>query len=204
MVNCALQTQSCWRGVRRLCHLLVLAKKRNQRVSEIFSSLQVCRHPRIPLRKCSVHARDVDLAGPSQLGVLLRLSSITLRPLRSGFHFSNAPIYPDLTINSEMGHCDERAGAKTGLNQAESGARRFSPVAARQHCAEHRSICALLDRESSACLLVRSVLSDIVTYALPWRCAGASFWCLRVGAGPGRVKRHAVGRTRCDARWTIS
>jgi hypothetical protein len=87
------------------------------------TSVWVIRHPSIPLRKCSVHARDVEFAGPSQLSVLLRFFSMTMRPLPSGFHFSNAPVYPDLTINSEMGHCDERAGTKTGLNQAESGAR---------------------------------------------------------------------------------
>jgi hypothetical protein len=42
--------------------LFVLTEECNHRVSEIFPSLQIFRHPGIPLRNCSVHVRDVELA----------------------------------------------------------------------------------------------------------------------------------------------
>jgi hypothetical protein len=96
--------------------LFVSAEERNQRVSEIFPSLQIFRHPGIPLRNCSVHVRDIELARPGQFGVFLRLFSIVLCWLRSGLHSSNPPYLAQLTFNSEMGHRDESDGAKAGLN----------------------------------------------------------------------------------------
>jgi hypothetical protein len=58
-------------GIFASCHylsgrrfLFVLPKEGNQRVSEIFPSLQVFRHPSIPLRNCSVHVQDIALARP--------------------------------------------------------------------------------------------------------------------------------------------
>jgi hypothetical protein len=73
--------------------LFVPAEKRDHRVSEIFPSLQIFRHPGVSLRKCSVHVRDIDLARPSQVSILLRLFPIALRSFRSVFHFLNTPLF---------------------------------------------------------------------------------------------------------------
>ena len=90
-------------------------------MSEIFPSLQIFRHPGIPLRNCSMHIRDIELARLGQFGVFLGLFPIVLCWLRSGLH-SQIPLLTHLTFNSGMGHRDEGDGAKAGLNWARRAA----------------------------------------------------------------------------------
>jgi hypothetical protein len=106
--------------VIRAC-LFVSAEKPNHCVGEILPSLQIFRHPSIPLRNCSVHVRDIELARLGQFGVFLGLFPIVLCWLRSGLH-SQIPLLTHLTFNSGMGHRDEGDGAKAGLNWARRAA----------------------------------------------------------------------------------
>jgi hypothetical protein len=69
-----------------------------------------------------MHARNVELARPSQFGVFLRLFLIALRSPRSALHSSNTPYPPRLTFNSEMGRPHEGGGALAGLNWARRAA----------------------------------------------------------------------------------
>jgi hypothetical protein len=106
-------------GFRRF--LFAIAEKRDQRVREIFPSLQIFRHPSITLRETSVHARNFRLAGSRQFGVFLRLFPIALCLLRPAFHFG-PPSFTPMNIDLEMGRPDEGAGAKARSNWARSAA----------------------------------------------------------------------------------
>jgi hypothetical protein len=135
--------------VRRLAgaSLFAPAEKRNQRVSQIFPSLQILGHPNISLGKSSVHeVRDIELARTAPFGVLPCLFPIMLCAIRPAFHFS-PPHLPQAYINWEMRRPDEGVWAKARLNWARRAATRMrgfpSAVGFAENgpCTVSRSVC---------------------------------------------------------------
>src|SRR5262249_27751954 len=100
---------------RRNTRLFVTVEKRQNRLGESFSSLQVFGHPSISLRDRSVDVCSFELARAGHSGVRLRLFPIAPCSLRSALHL-RTPHIPLLTFNSDMGHRDERVGAKAKLD----------------------------------------------------------------------------------------
>jgi hypothetical protein len=79
--------------------LFAPAEKRNQRVSEIFSSLQIIGYPNILLGNFSAReVRDIESATTGQFGILPCFFPIVLCSLRSAFHIK-APQLPHGHIN---------------------------------------------------------------------------------------------------------